>query len=326
MCEALKATVENSVWCEKYKPATIDDVLISDKIKAKFNVYMNQKEIPHLMFVGGPGNGKTTCARIIANHISGYAYRDQEEYEDAVKPLFINASSESGVDVVRHTIVPYCTASTMGDQLKVVILDEMEESSEKFQTALREVMERFISTTRFILTCNFVNKVIEPLKSRCPPIVFGEMDKVDIMRRIMSLLKAENVEYDQKNVIKVIKDTGTDMRRIINTLQGLYYEDEEGKGKLNQYSTLEESHTKMLDLIKNQDLSGFRKLMLESNPNYEELTYFLFDSAFKKKIDADNWVPIVNEIAEMAKNLKLGVNPEITIVNGVSQCMQLMGG
>jgi DNA polymerase III delta prime subunit len=171
-----------------------------------------------------------------------------------------------------------------------------------------------------------VNKVIEPLKSRCPPIVFGEMDKVDIMRRIMSLLKAENVEYDQKNVIKVIKDTGTDMRRIINTLQGLYYEDEEGKGKLNQYSTLEESHTKMLDLIKNQDLSGFRKLMLESNPNYEELTYFLFDSAFKKKIDADNWVPIVNEIAEMAKNLKLGVNPEITIVNGVSQCMQLMGG
>lgn len=324
MCEALKATVENSVWCEKYKPSSIDDVLISDELKAKFNIYMNSKEIPHLMFVGGPGNGKTTCARLIANHISGYAYRDQEEYEDAVKPLFINASAESGVDVVRHTIMPYCVAATMSDQLKVVILDEMEESSDKFQTALREVMERFISTTRFILTCNFVNKVIDPLKSRCPPIVFGEMDKVAIMKRLMSLLKAEEVETDQKNLIKVIKDNGTDMRKIINTLQGLLYTDEDGAKRLNKYSTLEESHNKLLELIKAKQLSEFRKFLLETTPNYEELVYFLFDAAFKKKLSKDNWVNVVNEIAEMAKNIKLGVNPEITVVNGISQCMQLM--
>ena len=324
MCEVLKQTVENSVWCEKYKPASIDDVLISEKLKAKFNIYMKGTEIPHLMFVGGPGNGKTTCARIIANHISGYAYREQEEYEDSVKPLFINASAESGVDVVRHTIIPYCTASTMGNTLKVVILDEMEESSDKFQTALREVMERFISTTRFILTCNFVNKVIDPLKSRCPPIVFGEIDTLSILKRLMSLLKAEDVGYTQKNVIKVIKDNGTDMRKIINILQGLLVIGEDGAKSLGKYSTLEESHTKLLELVKNQQLSEFRKFLIESNPNYEELVYFLFDAAFKKKISEKNWVSIVNEIAEMAKNIKLGVNPEITVVNGISQCMQLI--
>lgn len=325
MSDELKATIESSVWCEKYKPATINDLLISDELRKKFDQYMRGTDIPNLLLSGSAGNGKTSSAKIIANHISGWAYRDKPEFEDATKPLFINASSESGVDVVRHTIIPYCVAATMGDSLKVVILDEMEEASERFQTALREVIERFYSTTRFILTCNFLNRVIGPLQSRTQAFVFGDIDRVDIIKRLMGILNAENVKYDKANLIKIVKDNGTDMRKLINILQKLTIIAEDGSKKLEKYSTLDESHNMILEFIKSKNLSDFRKFLIENNPNYDELVYFLFDAAFKKKITENNWVSMVAEIAEIAKNIKLGVNPEITTVNGISQCMKLMG-
>jgi len=310
MCEDLKIAVESSLWVEKYKPTMIDDVLVEDHLKVKFKEYIDQKEIPCLLFAGSSGNGKTTCAKIIAHSIS----------EDV---MFINASSESGVDVVRHKIEPFCVTQSFGNTKKVVILDEMEMSSENFQTALREVIEKFYTTTRFILTCNFLNKVIEPLKSRTQEYKFGNINQIDILKRCMSILKAENVKYDKKNLAKIVKNYNTDIRRIINTVQKLTYKENE-ELVLAQFTTLEEQQLVVLDLVKTKQLSKFRKFIGEQNINPDELTKFLFNKAFDKQLSENNWVEIVAEIAEMAYRLKVGTDPEITITNGVLQIMNLI--
>lgn len=306
----LKQTVDSTLWVEKYKPSTIDDVLIESHLKSKFKEYIEQPEnMTNILLQGGPGNGKTTCAKLIAHSIS----------EDV---LFINASSESGVDVVRHKIEPFCATKGWGEGYKIVILDEMEMSSENFQTALREVIERFYKTTRFILTCNFINKVIEPLKSRTQEFKFGDIKQVDILKRCFAILNSEGVSYSKQNVSKIVKNLGTDMRRIINCMQKLVVVDGDTK-KLINYTSLEEKQVELLDLIKMRKLTDFRKYVGEHNLNADEVVKFLFNKAFQKEL-GKRWPEILSELSETAYRLKVGVDPDIALTNGVLQVMQLI--
>ena len=301
----LKQTVDSSLWVEKYKPATIDDVLIESHLKQKFEEYLNAGEIPNLIFEGGPGNGKTTCAKLIAYSLS----------EDV---LFINASNESGIDTVRSKIEPFCSTMGFGDGKKIVILDEMEMSSENFQRALREMIERFYETTRFIFNCNYVNKVEEALLSRTQHYRFGNIKQLDVMKRCMAILQTEEVEYDKKNLANIIKALGSDMRRIVNNLQKL-----NENGKLASFTSLEEKQLELLELLKAKNLTGFRKFYGENNMNPNETAKFLFNQIFDKKLSEKNWTSQIAEVSEMAYRLKLGVDPEITLMNGVLQIMQL---
>ncbi len=305
----LKVTVDSTLWVEKYKPTCIDDVLCQEHLKDKFKEYIKNKDIPNLLFQGSSGNGKTTCAKMLAKEIS-----------DDV--LFINASNESGIDVVRHKIEPFCAVQGFGDSTKIVILDEMEMSSENFQTALREVIERFYGTTRFIFTCNFINKVIEPLRSRTQEYKFGDIKQIEILKRCIAILTKEGVKHDKKNVAKVIKNLGTDMRRIINALQQLSVE-KDGEKILSSYTSLEERQEEVLSLIKNKKLSEFRKYIGEYNLNADELIKFIFNKAFEKELGG-RWVEILAELSETAYRIKVGVDPEIALVNGVLQIMQLV--
>jgi len=307
----LKKTVDSTLWIEKYKPATLDDVLIEGHLKKKFKEYIEKKDIGNLLFQGSAGNGKTTCAKIIAHSIS-----------DDV--LFINASSETGIDVVRHKIEPYCATQTLGDsKMKIVILDEMEMASDNFQTALREVIEKFYSTTRFIFTCNFINKVIEPLRSRTQEFKFGEINQLDIAKRCVAILKAEKVEFEQLNVVKVVKSLGTDVRRILNMLQRMV-EDDNGKLVLSPFSALEEKQMKLLELIKQKKLSEVRKYIGEHNLNPEEVAKFLFNKAFDKQISKENWVTLVGITGEAIDRMRLSVDSEITLIHHIIQIMNVI--
>jgi replication factor C small subunit len=316
----LKEEIENQVWVNKYKPKTIDDVLIDRHIKEKFKEYIEKKEIQNLIFEGNSGNGKTSCAKILAYSIS----------KDV---MFINASDESGVDIVRNKIIPFCTtmsASSMFDEeadprsdMKIIILDEMEMSSERFQTALRGVIEDFYSTTRFIMTCNFYNKVIEPLKSRTQDFKFGDIQQVDILKRCFYILDQEKVSYDKKNVAKVLKHLGTDMRRIINTLQRLTNETQSGL-VLQPYTSDEEKMLKLIELVREKKLTDVRKFIGEENMNAEQVATFLFNRAFEKKFGTENWVEQIVVVGECIDRLKTSVNPEITLIHHILQLMQLL--
>lgn len=308
---SLKDVVENSLWIEKYKPRDIEDVLIEESVKERFRQFVDKKEIPNLVFPGNPGNGKTTCARILAKAVS-----------DDV--MFINASDESGVDVVRNKIEPFCAVESFGDTKKVIILDEMEESSHRFQTALRAVIEQFYSTTRFILTCNFYNKVIDPIKSRTQEFKFGEINQKEILKRCFYILKNEGVEFDKKNVAKVLKHLGTDMRRIIQTLQKLTME-KDGKRVLIPYTSDEEKMLKLFELVDNNKLTDFRKYIIEQNMAPDQIAIFLFNKVFEKKLGDENWQEMVGVMGECIDRINTTASPEITLVHHVLQLMQLKG-
>jgi replication factor C small subunit len=307
---SIKEDVENTIWVNKYKPKTIDDVLCDEHMKNKFKEFIEKKEIPNLILPGNPGNGKTSCAKIIAHAIS-----------DDV--MFINASNESGIDIVRNKIIPFCTTMSMNDGIKVVILDEMEMSSDNFQTSLRAVIEDFYSTTRFILTCNFYNKVIEPLKSRTQEFKFGDIKQTEILKRCFYILTNEGVEYDKQNVAKVLKHLGTDMRRIINTLQKLTVT-KEGKLVLSQFTSDEEKMAQMIDLIAAKKLTEFRKFIGENNMNIEQIATFIFNKIFEKKLGTTNWVEMMTVMGDCTDKLKISINPEITLVHHTLQLMQLV--
>jgi replication factor C small subunit len=316
---SLKEEIENQVWVNKYKPKSIDDVLIEPSMKEKFKEFIETKEIPNLIFPGNAGNGKTTCAKILANAIS----------KDV---MFINASDESGVDIVRNKIIPFCTTMSAGSMFeeeddnrsdtKIIILDEMEMSSDRFQTALRAVIEDFYSTTRFIMTCNFYNKVIEPLKSRTQDFQFGDINQKEILKRCFQILNNEGVEYDKKNVAKVLKNLGTDMRRIINTLQKLTIE-RDGKLVLIPYTSDEEKMLKLIELVQTKKLTEIRKFIGEENMNVEAVATFLFNRAFEKKLGG-NWVEQITVLGECIDRLKTSVNPEITLIHHILQVIQLI--
>jgi DNA polymerase III delta prime subunit len=198
--------LKNTLWVEKYRPTTLDQYVGSDALKNTFSEYLNSKDIPHLLLHGSAGGGKTTLAKIVANTIADGNY------------LYINASDENSVDTVRDKIKQF--ASTIGfGGLKIVILDEADFTTPNFQAALRNVMETFSKNTRFILTCNYKDKIIEPIHSRCQTFFISPPSKKDIALMAKNILDAEGIEYDNKSLASVINLTFPDIRKIINTLQ-----------------------------------------------------------------------------------------------------------
>jgi replication-associated recombination protein RarA len=175
------------LWVEKFRPKTISECILPDEYKATFQSYVNRKEIPHLLLCGGPGMGKTTIAKALCEEI-------ECDY------LFINGSDENGIDTFRTKIKAYASSMSLGGNKKVIIIDEADYlNANSIQPALRGAMEEFAHNCTFIMTCNFKNRLIEPLHSRCAVIDFKirKEDKPKMaslfMKRAASILKSENV-------------------------------------------------------------------------------------------------------------------------------------
>ncbi len=248
--------VNSILWVEKYRPKTLSDCILPIDTKAMFNGMLKEGSIPNMMFYGKAGTGKTTVARALAHDLDS-------EY------ILINCSEENGIDTLRTKIRNYASTVSLNGGQKIVILDEFDyANAQSIQPALRGAIEEFHKNCRFIITCNYKNRVIEPLHSRCTGIDFtiptAEKSQMAgaMLARIEQILTNESVAFDKAVVANLIKKHFPDLRRIINELQKYSSAGKIDVGILAQNSS--ESFKELLGFMKNKDFASCRKWVVQN--------------------------------------------------------------
>jgi DNA polymerase III delta prime subunit len=263
------------LWVEKYRPATIDECILPEKLKQTFKEYVATGELPTFLFSGTAGVGKTTVARALCNEVGADV-------------LFINGSDEGrSIDTLRTTIKGFASTVSLTDAKKVVILDEADYmTAASVQPALRGFIEEFSNNCRFIFTCNFKNKIIEPLHSRCAVIDF-KIDNAEkpaiaagFFKRVTQILKTEGIDYDTKVVVELINKHFPDYRRILNELQRYSVSGKIDAGLLVNMS--DESYKTLVDYLKDKDFKKTRQWIAQ---NSDIETSSLFDHLYDKASD-----------------------------------------
>ena len=259
---------ENTLWVEMFRPDTLDGYIGNEHIIDKAKIWIQSGDVPHLLFYGSAGTGKTTLAKIIANAVDADI-------------MYINASDENSVDAVRDKIKRY--ASTVGfRRWKIIILDEADYLTPNAQAALRNLMETYSKTTRFILTCNYVEKIIDPIQSRCQVFAITPPTKKDVAVRISQVLKTENVTFDMNDLAAIINSSYPDIRRILNTCQR---QSINGELKLDKQSLIEANYmNKVIEILASNDdkknkFQNVRQLLADSQvKDFSSLYRFLYDN------------------------------------------------
>ncbi len=200
------------VWVEQYRPRTLGDVIGQKEVVSRLQSYVKSGNLPHLLFAGPPGTGKTTSAMALARDL----FKDDWQmnfYE-------LNASDERGIGVVRKQIKDYARTRPMGDaEFKVIFLDEADALTDDAQAALRRTMERYTQTCRFVLSCNYSSKIIEPIQSRCAVFRFRPLQADDVKGYVRRLAKNEGLEVTKDGLEAIVYVARGDMRRVTNALQ-----------------------------------------------------------------------------------------------------------
>ncbi len=265
--------LQHVLWTEKYRPATINDCILPERLKLPFSEYVKQQIIPNLLLTGGAGVGKTTVAKAMCQEV-GCDY------------LVINGSDESGIDVFRTKIKNYASSLSMLGGRKVIIIDEADYlNPTSTQPALRNAMEEFAGNCSFIFTCNFKNRIIEPLHSRCAVVDFtlkaGEKQKIAaaFFGRIQMILKTEGIEYDSKVLVEFVKKFFPDFRRIINELQRYSQFGKIDVGVLSHLGDVQ--ITEIVQYMKQKDFGALRKWV--GNHDLEPATLYrkLYDNLYE---------------------------------------------
>jgi DNA polymerase III delta prime subunit len=304
---------EMFLWVEKYRPQKIDDCVLPQALKETFRQYVEQGELPNFLFTGSAGVGKTTIAKALCNEIGA-------EF------MMINGSEESGIDTLRTKIKGFASTIALTDAKKVVILDEADYlNANSTQPALRGFIEEFANNCRFILTCNFKNRIIEPIHSRCAVVEFkiDSKDKQEIaatfFKRAVSILKQEQIEFDPKVVAELITKHFPDYRRILNELQRYSVSGKIDSGILVNMS--EESFKGLIKLLKEKDFTEVRK-WVSKNSDSDTTSLFreLYDSA-ATTIEPNSVPQLVLILADYQYKAAFVADHELNIMAALTEIM-----
>lgn len=296
-------TLLNSLWVEKYRPKTIDNYIFQDpQHRTAIKRMIADKSIPQLIFAGVQGTGKTTIARILIRAME----------LDMSDVLTINASNERGIDTFREKIQNFALSMAMGP-FKIIHLEEADKLTPDTQNALKAFMEEVSDHVRFILTCNHVNKLIPPIRSRCQEFSFKSSDTNDIAEYVVGILAAEKVKFDLDAIDQYIAAGYPDVRKIVNMLQ-----QNTTDGMLQPPPSSEASGDykfKLLDQISADDWVGARKLVVStvSADDWENVYRFLYENLHKspKFKKQDSWDEGIMAVADHLYKHTLVADPEI---------------
>ena len=305
-------TISDIMWVEKYRPKKISEVVNQKDIKGSLSALLkNQEEIPHLLFSGSAGVGKTTMALCISQEILGDRWKDYT--------LELNASDERGINMVRERVKKFSRFAGLDTEIpfKIIILDEADEMTSDAQTALRRIIEDTAKFCRFILIANNISKIINPIQSRCAVFKFSQIDEKEIISHLKSLLKKEKGKGDEKGLKEIAEYAGGDLRHAINLLQttastgditqdsvkaaaGLTKtNDVEDVLKLAVSGKIQDSRNKMIELIKVYGMSE------------SDFLKYINQALFSAKYD--NMEELSQIIAKYDYRILMGSNPEIQL-------------
>jgi DNA polymerase III delta prime subunit len=290
---------EHSLWVEKYRPSKLEDYVGNEHLKSKVAGYLESGDIPHLLLYGKAGTGKTTLAKLIVNSVDC-------DY------MIINASDENNVDTVRNKVKNF--ASTIGfRQSKIIILDEFDYMTPNAQAILRNLMETFSKHCRFILTCNYVEKVIDPIQSRCQTFQIVPPTKKDVAVQISKILQSEGVKFEIKDLVPIIDAGYPDIRKIINTCQ---LNSIKGELKVDVQNLLENDYKmKILEILKSKDdkrnkYMKLRQALVDSRAtDFTELYTLLYDKV--EEYAEGKTANVILEISDGQRNAFLSIDKEI---------------
>lgn len=307
-----KKEVDNSLWVEKYRPSNLDEYVGNEHLKTKVTDYLQSGDVPHLLFFGKAGTGKTTLAKLIVNSIDC-------DY------IVINASDENNVDTVRNKVKGF--ASTVGfKNSKIVILDEFDYMTPNAQAILRNLMETFSKHCRFILTCNYVEKVIDPIQSRCQTFQIIPPTKKDVAIQVSQILGKEDVRFEPKDIVPIIDSSYPDIRKIINTCQ---LNSSKGVLKVDVANIMNSDiKIKIVDLLKGKDdkrnkYMKIRQAVADSRiQDFSELYGYLYE-----KIDeyaGDNTSNVILTLSEGQYKDSMVIDKEITFMATIIQIVGIL--
>ena len=300
---------EHSLWVERYRPTQLENYVGNEHLKAKVERYIKSNDVPHLLLYGRAGTGKTTLAKLIVKNI-------ECDY------LYINASDENSVDTVRNKVRQF--ASTIGfKDMKVIVLDECDYITPNAQAALRNLMETFSKHCRFILTCNFVERIIDPLQSRCQVFEIIPPSKKDVAVHLTKVMELESITYDNEDLKVLIDSSYPDVRKIINATQRSVVDN---KVVMDRQSTIQNDYKlKVLDILKTQDkktaFSNLRQLLADNAiRDYSDCFRLLYDNV--DEFAAGNMAAVILILARYEQSDMQVVDKEI---NFMAMLIELLG-
>jgi replication factor C small subunit len=304
---------EFKIWTEKYRPKTFDEIIGQEEIISKVKSLVEKKEMPHVLFSGPAGIGKTTTSYVIARTMYGELWQDNI--------LELNASDERGIDVIRNKIKEFARAKKSDNiPFKIIYLDECDALTTQAQQALRRIMEKYVSETRFILSCNYLSKIIDPIQSRCAVFKFKGLEKEDMLKVLSNIEKTENINISDEAKNALITLAKGDLRKLENTIQSCSTLSKDVSADLVYSMTAMAKPEEIEELIsifisKNyfSSLNKFIEIQEKYSLSLIDLIKEIQSSLDNSKIADNEKIKIIKECANTEMNLVFGCDEEIQL-------------
>ncbi|MHA1145732.1 MAG: replication factor C small subunit [Candidatus Helarchaeota archaeon] len=316
--------MSHEVWVEKYRPRTLDEVVNQKEIVSRLKNFVEKESLPHLIFAGPAGIGKTTSAYALARDLFKRNFS-----ADVIKEL--NASDERGIDVIRTTIKNFAHQKTIsGVPFKILILDESDNMTSAAQQALRRTMEKFTKNCRFILICNYSSKIIEPIQSRCAVFRFSPLTDQDVIKRIKYIATRENVKILKDGIDALLYVSEGDLRKAVNTLQAATSIAEEISAEAIYKITGKaqpEQVRKMIEMAINGEFLKARQELKNLLTTYGlsgiDIVKQIHREIYNLNIDEMKKIILSDKIGEINFRLIEGANEDIQLSSLLAQCALL---